>query len=340
MFKTYTKVFLRKFPLIFYVFSSMLLSANICLVPAKAPTTPKIVFAAAPNGDWDILLMNPDGTQQANLTNHPANDHSPAWSPTGEQILFSSDRDRFPGSVDLYLMDPEGLTVRQVFGKSKNRDTAAWAPDGKKIIYCSLEQGQSVLYIGTVDGKKEERVAFGCAPVWSPDGTEIAFTVGWPERMRISVFTVKTQHQKFLFPREVQPSWMEKMAWSPSGDKLAFSWLHRVPLKDFLATQTIYTINRDGTSLNQIVPEAGLRAVGPVWSPDGNMMLYQQLIIDKALAKKQWQIFKVAAIGGEPVEVGPPGWYSLGDWFDPAYALPVSPQPQLITETWGEVKKK
>ena len=29
-----------------------------------------------------------------------------------------------------------------------------------------------------------------------------------------------------------------------------------------------------------------------------------------------------------------------GDWFDPAYALPVSPQPKLLTTTWGEMKKK
>ena len=124
------------------------------------------------------------------------------------------------------------------------------------------------------------------------------------------------------------------------SNRLAFSWLHRVPLKDFLEPQTIYTVNRDGGDLKQIVPEAGLRAVNPMWSPDGNMLFYQQLIMDKALGKKRWQIFKVAAIGGEPTEVGPPSWYSLGDWFDPAYALPVLPQPHLLTTTWAEVKKK
>ena len=29
-----------------------------------------------------------------------------------------------------------------------------------------------------------------------------------------------------------------------------------------------------------------------------------------------------------------------GDWFDPAYALPVSPQPQLLTTLWGKVKQE
>ncbi len=339
MIKTYTRSFFKKFPLIFYLFSLMLLSANICLVPAQAPTTPKIAFATAPNENWDVLLMNPDGTDQVNLTNHPAVDHSPVWSPTGEHILFCSSRDRFQGSTDLYLMNPDGSNIRQVFGKSKDRRAPSWSPDGKQIAYNSLEQGQWIIYIATTDGKKEERMAFGGGPIWSPDGTEIAFTVGWPERMRISVINVETGRQKFLFPPEAQPSWMEKMAWSPSGDRLAFSWLHRVPLKDFLETETIYTINRDGTGLKQIVPEGGLRAVSPVWSPDGSVLLYQQLIINKALEKKQWQIFKIAASGGASIEVGPPGWYSLGDWFDPAFALPVSLQPQLLTTIWGEVKK-
>ena len=332
--------FYSKFPLIFFVSCLMLLSENICLVLAKAPDTAKIVLAATPNGDWDILLMNPDATQQVNLTNHPASDIAPMWSPTGEQIVFSSDRDRFQGSWDLYLMDADGSNVHAIFEKSKGRDGASWSPDGKQIAYCSLEHGQFVLYIGTIDGEKEERLAFGCAPVWSPDGIEIAFIVGWPERMRISVINVETRRLKFLFPPKAQPSWMQKMDWSPSGDRLAFSWLHRLPLKDFLETQTIYTVNRDGAGLKQIVPEAGLRAVVPVWSPDGSMLLYQQLIIDKARQKKQWQIFKVNAIGGEPVAIGPPGWYGLGDWFDPAYALPVSLQPQMLTTTWGAVRKR
>ncbi len=340
MSKPYTKVFFRKFPLIFYLFSLMVLTGNKCLVLTQAPTAPKIAFAATPNGNWDVLLMNPDGTQQVNLTNHPAADHTPVWSPTGEQIIFSSDRDRFPGSPDLYLMNPDGSNVRPVFQKSKDRSGAIWSPDGKYIAHTALEQGQWMIYIATVDGKKEERVAFGSAAVWSPDGTVIFFKVGWPERMRISVLNVQTRRQKFLFPREAQPSWIGKVTRSPSGKKIAFAWLHREPLRDFLETETIYTINRDGTNLKQIVPEGGLRAVDPVWSPDGSVLLYQKLIINKALQKEQWQIFKVAATGGASIEVGPPGWYSLGDWFDPAYALPVSPQPQMLTTTWGKIKKK
>ena len=56
------------------------------------PTTPKILFTSARDGNREIYMMNPDGSEQVNLTQHPASDMSAAWSPTGEQILFVSDR--------------------------------------------------------------------------------------------------------------------------------------------------------------------------------------------------------------------------------------------------------
>ena len=90
-------------------------------------------------------------------------------------------------------------------------------------------------------GKKEERVAIGAVPAWSPDGMEIAFVTGAVERKQISILNVSTHKQKVLFPKPVKPSWLTSPAWSPSGDKLAFAWLHKVPLGEFADTQTIYT---------------------------------------------------------------------------------------------------
>ena len=72
--------------------------------------------------------MNPDGSDQKNLTQHRANDYAPVWSPTGRQILFVSDRGGIP---DLYLMDADGTNVRQVFKKLRGREFPTWSPDGK-----------------------------------------------------------------------------------------------------------------------------------------------------------------------------------------------------------------
>ena len=331
------QILLFFFPLIYWI----LLCTGSYPVLAKAPSTAKIVYTQTLNGDRDIYIMDPDGSNQVNLTNHRGDDISPVWSPTGEQILFASDRGaRAWGTWDLYLMNANGENVKKVFEKSATRTGAAWSPNGKHIAYNRWQHGEITTYTATIDGENEERLASGGSPTWSPDGIEIAIVTGVPNiRHQISLINFRTRRQKIFFPRKARPSWIGSIRWSPKGDKLAFSWNHQVPLKDFLETETIYTVNRDGVGLKQIVPKAGLRAVDPVWSPDGSMLLYQQLIMDKALQKKQWQIFKVAAIAGESIEVGPPGWYNLGDWFDPAYALPVLPQPHLLTMTWGKVKK-
>ena len=93
---------------------------------AQAPTTAKIAFSSNRDGNWEIYLMNPDGSQQKRLTQNSARDSSPVWSPDGEQILFVSNRD---GVSDLYVMDADGKRVRRVFGKSARRMEPTWSPE-------------------------------------------------------------------------------------------------------------------------------------------------------------------------------------------------------------------
>ena len=318
---------------VLYVLSVFMFCAPLCPILAKAPDTPKIVFTGW-RGDnhRDIYLMNPDGSEQVNITNHRADDVSPIWSPTGEHILFVSDRD---GPRDLYLMNPDGSNVRRVFGKSARRGGPAWGPDEKQIVYTHGPPGNSFIYIGTIDGKKEERVAIGAQPTWSPDGTQIVFRSGALNKpRRFSLLHVKTNRQT-LFPFPKEPKWVRGPAWSPSGDKLAFSWYDRVEvrLEDF-RVETIYIVNRDGTGLQQVIEE-GKRAVNPVWSPNGSELLY-----NANDANDDLHIYKISLGSGVSVQLTHEGWNYMGGWFDPAHALPVSPQPQLLTTTWGALKKR
>ena len=317
---------MRKKPLlVLCVLSVIMLCVSVCSVSAKAPDTPKIVFTSWRGNNRDIYLMNPDGTEQVNITNNRADDISPIWSPTGEHILFASDRD---GVRDLYLMGPDGSNVRRVFAKSAVRGGPAWGPDEKQIAYDQGTPGNRFIYIGTIDGKKEERVAIGARPTWSPDGTQIVFTSGALNKpRRFSLFNVKTKRLTFFaFPKE--PKWVRGPAWSPNGDKLAFSW-HI----DGFREEAIYIVNRDGTDPQEIVGDLTTIASDPIWSPDGTQLLYTQLV------NRELHIFKVALDGGKPVQLTHEGWNYMGGWFDPAYALPVSPQPQLLTTIWGDVKK-
>lgn len=306
---------------------------NVYPIFAQAPTTAKIAFMTARNKNRDIYLMNPDGSGMERITKHPGMDVGPKWSPTGEQILFESDRDRFELSWDLYLMDADGSNVRRIFAKSKDRRSAVWSPDGTQIAYTRWEQGTNYIYIAPIDGKKEERIVIGSQPSWSPDGTEIAFIEGGTrDPKRISILNVQTRKSKFFFPPKA-PDWVRHVAWSPRGDKFAFSWTKKPGDID---AETIYIVNRDGTGVRQILNKAVGRAVEPSWSPSADVLLYGGLDNDRDL-----QMFKVSLEDGIPVQLTPPGfWHYVGDWFDPAFALPVSPQPQLLTTMWSKVKTK
>lgn len=317
------------------IVSTVLLAVSISPVFAKAPTTPKIAFGSDRDGNREIYIMNPDGTQQTNLTRHKADDVSPAWSPTGEQILFASDRERpqVPPSWDLYVMDADGKNVQRVFEKSEDRRHPTWAPDGKQIAYKRFDRGVGYIYIATIDGKNEERVAIGGTPSWSPDGTEIVFvTKVGKERWEINILNMRTWKQKVFFPFEARPTWVKSPEWSPSGDKLAFSWSDEVLQEQ----ETVYIVNRDSRALEKVVQNPGLGAGSPIWSPHGDALLYTQLVENFRL-----EIFKISLDGTPPKQLINIGfWNKAGDWFDPAFALPVAPQPQLLTTQWGEVKMK
>src|SRR5262249_50405465 len=131
----------------------------------------KYVLVSAKNGNAELLLVDAtDATgQPKNLTNHPARDCYPAWSPDGKFIAFSSDRDN---TANIYLMDADGKNLRVV---TKEKTPAArcycpsFSPDGKSICYGRVENGKASVHTIHVDGTGDRTiVAEGWDPAWSP----------------------------------------------------------------------------------------------------------------------------------------------------------------------------
>ena len=321
-----------------YLLSTFLIFSPLPTILAKAPETAKIVFASRRDGNFEIYSMNPDGSDQTNLTQHRAKDASPVWSPTGEQILFTSDRG---GIEELYLMDPDGTNVRQVFKRLIGREFPTWSPDGKALAYHRFHTLS--IYTASSDGEDEEELADGLWPAWSPNGAEIAFMSGefaWADngnlglsKSRVQIINPQTHVEERLVPGGI---WMFDPTWSPDSAQIAFSWDGAIEKgKKVGHTMGIYVVNRDGSGLRKII-DAGNRPAAvfnPTWSPDGNELIY-----NKGVGGVR-DLFKVALEGGVPEQLTHRQGDNFNpDWFDPAFALPVSPQSSLLTTIWGKLK--
>ena len=325
---------------ILYTLSTLLVLGILPAALAKAPTTAKIVFSSNRDGNSEIYTMNPDGSEQVNLTKHRASDYNPVWSPTGEQILFVSDRH---GTKDLYLMNADGTNARKVFKKLVGRQYPTWSPDGKQFAYHRFDK--LAIYVASRDGKNEKELASGLWPVWSPNGSEIAFVadekfvflaegVLQVENAKIQIINLQTNAQEALLPGK---RLMFSPAWAPNSHKIAFSWINLDPInllagKDPADAEAVYVVNRDGSGLKQIVNADDAATSNPIWAPQGDELIYEKEV------REDTHLFKIALDGDVSEQLTQQGDNFGGDWFDPEFALPVSPQPQLLTTVWGKLK--
>ena len=148
--------------------NTLVLSVN---VEAQAPRKAQIVFVSDRDGNGEIYVMDTEGKNQRNLTNHPASDFAPAWSPDGKKIAFVSTRRR--GSDDIYVMDAKGRNVQRLTDHPGSDEKPAWSPDGRKIAFNSNRDGSDDIYVMDADGKNVRKITNhprnDYFPTWSSD---------------------------------------------------------------------------------------------------------------------------------------------------------------------------
>jgi TolB protein len=162
---------------------------------------------------YDIVVMNADGNDRKNLTNTPASEWVPVWSPDGQTIAFSSDRD---GDSEIYLMNRDGSNVRQLTDNDGYDGTPRWSPDGTRIAFdTDRDGGDWDIYIMNADGSNPLPVTSNStndfAESWSPDGRWLVYlsdSDGDNEICIIGVDGLNPSRLTFNQAIELSPVWI------------------------------------------------------------------------------------------------------------------------------------
>lgn len=129
--------------------------------PAYSPDGSKILFHTNRDGNMEVYVADADGSNQINLTNHPANDGTASWSPDGSKIVFSSDRN---GLFQIFVMDSDGANVRLLFEHPDHNDLRPrYSPDGRKIVFGTQNRYETDYHLAMIDadGQNYEKLTYG-----------------------------------------------------------------------------------------------------------------------------------------------------------------------------------
>lgn len=171
----------ERFQLFLYIFGQepqqLTQDARDHRAPAFSPDGTRLVFTA--DGDLYVLdTANPDG-EPVRLTDTPATETDPSWSPAtpeGERIAYVSDA---AGNFDIYTMQTSGADVRQLTSTTADEIQPAWSPDASLIVYVADLDGNNDIYTIRASGGDRTQLtdnpADDVSPSWSADGAYLLF---------------------------------------------------------------------------------------------------------------------------------------------------------------------
>jgi Tol biopolymer transport system component len=239
------------------------------------------------DGGSRIESIEPDGTGRHIVfpEDSPVHYSRIAFSPDGTRIAF----DNFlEGDYGIETADPDGSDIVRLTD-GVNDSWASWSPDGTKILFSSTRYDPSIgqctpgdphefgcptdIYVMGADGSNVTRLTDDplpdFMPVWSPDGSRIAF-VREADPVPAAFTGIYTMNPDGSDVRRVSSSdggsdfWP---SWSPDGSRIAFAAIRK---EDW----GIWGVNADGSNEQPILGGAIGYVKNPVWSPDGSLIAF------------------------------------------------------------------
>ncbi len=329
-----------------------------------------IAFASTRNSQaFNIYTITPDGGFPLRLTDDvssvntfPTYDFDPTWSPDGSKLAFVSNRG---GGFQIFTMNADGSNVQRLTNEPADNYQPAWSPDGTKIAFtrgggCAILAKPKIvpaddnpcipfIYVMNADGSNLVKLSqneYEAGPVWSPDGSKIAFsTTKYTNPVNFDIYVMNADGSNRT--QLTNDSFIDFVtSWSPDGAKLAFS-SDRDTAQSGVYRFQIYTMNADGS--NQVrLTNNSVDDNGPVFSPDGTKIAFQRGTSSPVNPSDNTEIFVMDADGSNQKNItnnsaddfGPPRWQSLSLPLQtpPPAVLKFSPVGYNVSESAGSVQ--
>jgi TolB protein len=228
----------------------------------------KIYFVSNRTGHKEIWVMDPDGSNQKQVSHFNSISIMPAVSPDGTRIAFTS---YAKGNPAIFILSTDTGRQLPFYNQVASMNaTPDFTPDGKQIMYSSTASGWAQIYIAGIDGSNLKRVsntrALEVEPKVNPKSPVVAFVSGRSGPQQIYRMNMDGTDVQRLSNGEGEAS---NPSWHPNGQILAFAWTRGFATGNF----NIFVMDVATRNFNQLTYGAG-RNENPTWAPDGRHLAF------------------------------------------------------------------